>query len=405
MDPQGTPALASHPGAKRSTRRWPLVSGFTALVLAVGLGTLIPSQGAGAPLSVDVQWMNAMLENRAPIWNFLARVLNALGGGVVATFVVPVLIIIVLVLMKRPWAAGYYLVATLLTGGTVQLLKHLFARARPETILVSVDFGSFPSGHVATAAAMAAVLTILFPRVWVWVAGAIYTIAMMASRTYLGAHWLTDTIGALFLGISVALVLWAPVAARLDGEHERARSDPQHHGRPSESSENVARFKRFWRNLHEKFIVEDRRLTNADRLRFTGTAFILVGVGALFFGFVLVSVASGGGIAIIDAPLQAWLESGRSEVVTMVMIVLAVLFGPLLLPIIVLIVTVIWGFVAKHAWRPLLLASAMLIGVVLAQIIAPLVARSRPPVESMLFGPDQSFSFPLATFSARRTSS
>ena len=35
-----------------------------------------------------------------------------------------------------------------------------------------------------------------------------------------------------------------------------------------------------------------------------------------------------------------------------------------------------------------------MIGVIAAQIVAPLVARSRPPVELMLFGVDHSFSFP-----------
>ena len=388
MDPKGNPAVAAKPRAKRVTNHWPLVSGITALALACGLGTLIVLREAGAPFSIDSQWMDEVLENRAPIWDSLALMLNHLGGGVVATFIIPVLLVIFLLLLKRPWAAGYYLVATSATGGTVQLLKHLFARARPGDILVTVDFGSFPSGHVATAASMAAILAILFPRVWVFAAGAIYTIAMMTSRTYLGAHWLTDTIGALFLGIGVAIVLWAPIAARLDGERELA------HGHPSKSSESGGRFGRVWRDLHAKFIVENRYLTDAARRRFTRTALIIVGVGALFFGLILVSVLLDDGIALIDAPMRSWLESGRSTGVTAVMIVVAVLFGPHALPIIILVLTVTWGFVAKHAWRPLLLASAMLVGVVLAQIIAPLVGRSRPPTESMLFGPDQSFSFP-----------
>lgn len=388
MDPKGNPAVAAKPRAKRVTNHWPLVSGITALALTCGLGALIVLREAGAPFSIDSQWMDEVLENRAPVWEILALALNYLGGGVVATFIVPGLLVMFLALLKRPWCAGYYLVATAVTGGTVQLLKHLFGRARPEDILVAVDFGSFPSGHVATAASMATILTILFPRVWVFAAGVIYTFAMMTSRTYLGAHWLTDTIGALFLGIGVAILLWAPIAARLDGERELA------HGHPSKRSASGGNFGIFWRDLHEKFIVENRSLTHAPRRRFTRVALILIGVGALFFGLILISVLLNDGIAVIDAPIRSWLESGRSDVVTAVMIVLAVLFGPLVLPIIILVLTVAWGFVAKHAWRPLLLASAMLVGVVLAQIIAPLVGRSRPPTESMLFGPDQSFSFP-----------
>jgi len=128
--------------------------------------------------------------------------------------------------MKRPWAAGFYLAATVLTGLSVQLLKNLFGRARPDSLMVNVDFGSFPSGHVANAAAMAMILSILFPRVWMWAAGLVYTLVMMFSRTYLGAHWLSDTVGGALLGIGVAVLVWAPLAAKLNGERKLRRERP-----------------------------------------------------------------------------------------------------------------------------------------------------------------------------------
>jgi undecaprenyl-diphosphatase len=89
-------------------------------------------------------------------------------------------------------------------------------------MLVVSDFGSFPSGHVANAATMAMCVFIIFPRLWVALAGSGYTIVMLLSRTYLGAHWLTDTVGGLLLGAGVAIVLWAPAAAKLGGERELA---------------------------------------------------------------------------------------------------------------------------------------------------------------------------------------
>ena len=228
MDPLGTPEVAAQPDAKRIARRWPLVSAIVALLLMISLGTLIVLRDDGMPLPIDTQWMNLLIANRAPFWEGLSLVMNYVGTGWIAIFLVPILIAVVLVLVKRPWAAGYYIVATLLNVGIVQLLKQVFGRARPEDILsdIIVDFGSFPSGHVANAATMAAVLAILFPRIWVWIAGAAFTIVMMFSRTYLGAHWLTDTIGGLLLGVGVAFVVWAPLAAKLDGEHQLAPRHP-----------------------------------------------------------------------------------------------------------------------------------------------------------------------------------
>lgn len=220
------PETAATPATRRIARRWPLVSGAVALVLAVGLGALIVLRGAGRPLEIDAEWMDEIIEHRAPVWEYLSLTMNYLGAGIAGVIVIPVLILAFLLLLKRPWAAGYYIAATIVSSGLVQVLKSLFGRARPEDMLVVSDFGSFPSGHVANAATMAVCLGIIFPRVWVWLAGALYTVLMMVSRTYLGAHWLTDTIGGLLLGAAVAVLLWAPVAAKLQGERELAAQHP-----------------------------------------------------------------------------------------------------------------------------------------------------------------------------------
>jgi undecaprenyl-diphosphatase len=68
---------------------------------------------------------------------------------------------------------------------------------------------------------MAVVLAIILRRTWVWVAGVVYVILMLLSRTYLGAHWLSDTVGGLLLGAGVAVIVWAPIANRLYRENER----------------------------------------------------------------------------------------------------------------------------------------------------------------------------------------
>lgn len=146
-----------------------------------------------------------------------------------------------------------------------------------------------------------------------------------------------------------------------------------------------------WR---DKFIVEERYLEPAARRRLYFTAGVLIVVGALAFAILLTGVLTRTGFEQLDAPVEAWFNTQVRDDVTGFMIALAIIFGPVALPLIILVVLIVWIIAARHLWRPLLLAAGMVTGVVLAQIIAPLVQHPRPPVGQMLFGPDHSFSFP-----------
>ncbi|WP_422665048.1 phosphatase PAP2 family protein [Agrococcus beijingensis] len=148
------------------------------------------------------------------------------------------------------------------------------------------------------------------------------------------------------------------------------------------------------REWNERFIVEERLVEPAARRRLYITAAVLVVVGLIAFAVLLLGVLTQTGFARLDEPVDAWFDSFRSPDATAFHIVMAVVFGPIALPIIVLAVVVIWAITAKHLWRPLLLAGGMLTGVVLALTIAPIVQHPRPPVDDMLFGPDDTFSFP-----------
>lgn len=149
-----------------------------------------------------------------------------------------------------------------------------------------------------------------------------------------------------------------------------------------------------WRAFHDKFVVEERFVEPADRRGLYRASVILAIAGLALFIATLISVLQADGLSAADGPVRDWLLTERSATLTAVMIFLAVVFGPIALPIIVLVVIVVWGFAAKHAWRPILLASAMLSGVIISQIILQIVKRSRPPVDQMLFGIDHTFSFP-----------
>jgi undecaprenyl-diphosphatase len=148
--------------------------------------------------------------------------MNVIGGGLIGALLVPIAITVTFCVLRRWSAALYFLLATVVSAGLVQLLKNVYDRPRPIDILVTSDLGSFPSGHVANAATMAVVLGVILQRKWVWVVGVIYAIAMMISRTYLGAHWLSDTIGGLVLGAAVGFGFAAPFAHRLHVERPKA---------------------------------------------------------------------------------------------------------------------------------------------------------------------------------------
>ena len=145
---------------------------------------------------------------------------------------------------------------------------------------------------------------------------------------------------------------------------------------------------------NEKFVVEVREVEPAARRRLYLTAGILAGVGLVAFLLLLVAVLSHTGFQRFDLPVEKWFNAQRSRDVTGYWTAMAIIFGPVALPIIVLVVVIVWIVAARHVWRPMLLAAGMLTGVATALILAPLVRHPRPPVSLMLLGPDQTYSFP-----------
>jgi membrane-associated phospholipid phosphatase len=212
--------------AYKVQRFWPLVSGSVAVVLVAVFGFLIALRNYRVvPFDVDAEWMEELVEHRHPFWQAMALTFDHLGGGIFGVFIVPLVIIAILYFLKRRSAALYFAVASVISALLVQVIKNTVDRPRPEEILVAADFGSFPSGHTANAATMAVALALILRRFWIWWAGAAYVVLMLLSRNYLGAHWLTDTLGGMVLGAGVAVIAWAPFAHRLHVERRRKQPD------------------------------------------------------------------------------------------------------------------------------------------------------------------------------------
>lgn len=202
-------------------RRRVTVIAAAAFALSVVLGLLVRVRVIVD--EIDGEWMAEVLEWRGPVGEAASRVFDFLGGGWFAVWLVPIAVAVVLLVLRRPWGALLFVAGSAVSAGIVQVLKTLYGRARPEEILLDLDSGSYPSGHVANAATIAVLATVLVARWWVAVAGAAYVVLMAFSRTYLGAHWVTDTVGGALLGASVALLGWALLARRLRREREAPR--------------------------------------------------------------------------------------------------------------------------------------------------------------------------------------
>ena len=116
------------------------------------------------------------------------------------------------------WASGRKLESTFiaslasLAAILTWLLKLLISRPRPESGLIETLGGnngfSFPSGHIVHAMVFYGFLLYLLPR---FIRNPPVTVVLQSvlilpilltgiSRVYLGAHWISDTIGSLLLG-------------------------------------------------------------------------------------------------------------------------------------------------------------------------------------------------------------
>ena len=191
--------------------------GAVLLALGVALGVWITRRGE-EPFAIDVWWNSVLAVGLSAYLDVFSFVMNFVGGGWFGAIVLPIGGAVVLLVLRRTWSAAYFLAAQAVSAGIVQVLKHTFARVRPDEILVLSDFGSFPSGHVAGAATLMTAIAVVFPRWFIVTLGAFYVAAMAFSRTYLHAHWLSDTLGGALVGVGAALLVAAAFAVPLARE-------------------------------------------------------------------------------------------------------------------------------------------------------------------------------------------
>ncbi|MFJ7157389.1 phosphatase PAP2 family protein [Streptomyces sp. NPDC101118] len=204
----------------RSTTAW----GCVLISLAAAIGLFLRGDGPPFFQGLDDSWERAMDGSRAGAVSGLAVVLDRLGGPL--GVVVPLALVGCLCVYGR-WRSGLFAFAAAVGANILVVLplKQLADRPRPPHPWVLVNDGSYPSGQVFTAATLVVVTGLLLfpPRVrrWWWPAAALYVGAMMWSRTWLHAQWLSDTAAGALAGVGATLLLWRAFRPLLREEGER----------------------------------------------------------------------------------------------------------------------------------------------------------------------------------------
>lgn len=116
---------------------------------------------------------------------------------------------------RRGEKIGLFMVtATLLNP----LIKNIVCRTRPFDAHAGkvhnfrdVDGYSFPSGHSSGSASVFLGTALAFndkpKRKWLWISGTIIPVLVALSRNYLGAHYPTDVVAGLALGVGVVFLM------------------------------------------------------------------------------------------------------------------------------------------------------------------------------------------------------
>jgi membrane-associated phospholipid phosphatase len=194
--------VRSRPGAARSVvARWAAAAGWWA-----GFLVLTAAVAWGLPDELDRRALALVRpgEGWGPEQVRWDMVVEAFRPPVVSAALAVVVIAVALARRTvRPVVVA--VVAGAVTAGASQLVK--LALARPDPHLTGTSSGSFPSGHtVSVVVCVGLAISLVRPQAPGWVravpvlaAGAVMGVALVVT----GAHWASDVLGGLVLGLAV----------------------------------------------------------------------------------------------------------------------------------------------------------------------------------------------------------
>lgn len=220
-----TAGAARQAGRAGQAARPPLMlaAGLLLLAAAASFADVIAAWPVRPPVAgLDRWWLGIVTTWQSVPLTDAGKVLSLISGPSTGGPVIMAGLGLFL-LLRRRWRAALFTVLAWATASLLSvLIKHLVARPRPPGPLTHVGFGSFPSGHVISAVVIGLVLTATLARpgrrvlALGWVAAEVLAVA--ACRTYLHAHWLTDTAESVLVATGIVVTLWWYFAPMLEGE-------------------------------------------------------------------------------------------------------------------------------------------------------------------------------------------
>jgi undecaprenyl-diphosphatase len=204
-----------------------LITGIALLVGALVLGIVVAADPVSSAVQgLDDRWLRWMVDSRTPWLTRLAKAVSAIGS-VTVTLPLRLLVSGALIWHRRWLQFGAFVGAVITSELCIGPVKSLIDRPRPPDPLIGTSGAAFPSGHAIAGAVTAFGLVVVLwpasPRRWRAIGcAAAFAGVMATSRTYLAAHWLTDTIAGAAIGTGLALI-W-PAALEMARERHLRRS-------------------------------------------------------------------------------------------------------------------------------------------------------------------------------------
>jgi membrane protein DedA with SNARE-associated domain/membrane-associated phospholipid phosphatase len=179
------------------------------LLIGAGVGffwLLLDVGGPGAPLPLDLAVHQALFNLRSPIADHLLARLAMFGDWQVLA--PAALAVFLWLLWRRRWIAALHWLAAIGFGLLlVQVLGALLDVPRPPAAMAVPGFG-FPSQQVTLATVVYGFFAVLVARklpgrrrAWPYVLAGLLVSMVGFSRLYLGAHWLSDVLAGVTLGL------------------------------------------------------------------------------------------------------------------------------------------------------------------------------------------------------------